>query len=484
MNRWFPYVSHRQAARPRPLRAGRLLFLLWAVLASNAGLAVDGCDPQFVDGEPSGARFLVRPTGGDDTPNLQCALDAAAETSATVRLQPGEYRVGFLEASDFDGRLEGAGMDRTQLLLEPGALDCAGLRAAGRRTAPLKFVGGSATLRWLEIRAAGEAPLCADGSEAAAFVHFTGPPASTECPAAFSFGAVERVRLVSPGRQGLNRGIGVLFIAEPAAGDCLPTLGGRATVLRSEFREFTTSVRVEMEAGAHAEIAGSRFVHGTLHATLNSDVLFVSSSGSVRVADNTFESGAAPGRFLYAVRTAAGDRPGRSDVLIEDNAFSIAAAGNEATAVLAQVQQDEASAAVTIRGNRFDVRTTAPDSWAAAVVLRGALLEPNVEEPVVTGNLFALASAPGEPALGVFAESVHRGRVTGNRYAGAGVAVELGDRGFGPVGWFFGSNEGLGGFDGRPADIVLPSRSRDNVVGPGQRARIDDSGSNLVLDEP
>lgn len=60
-------------------------------------------------------RIVVTPSGGEDTANLQCALDAAIETPRpmTVQLAAGEFFTAQLVAKGFAGTLRGAGRDRT-----------------------------------------------------------------------------------------------------------------------------------------------------------------------------------------------------------------------------------------------------------------------------------------------------------------------------------------------------------------------------------
>lgn len=63
----------------------------------------------------SGDLIFVTPTGGEDTANLQCALDAAIRASRpmTIQLTAGTFSIAQLVAKGFLGTLRGAGRDRT-----------------------------------------------------------------------------------------------------------------------------------------------------------------------------------------------------------------------------------------------------------------------------------------------------------------------------------------------------------------------------------
>jgi hypothetical protein len=63
----------------------------------------------------------VPPSGGDDTPALQQALESCsgAKRHCTVRLCEGVFRTGILRVRDFRGTLRGAGADRTVLRALP-----------------------------------------------------------------------------------------------------------------------------------------------------------------------------------------------------------------------------------------------------------------------------------------------------------------------------------------------------------------------------
>src|SRR4051794_23662084 len=64
----------------------------------------------------SNTTIYVTPTGVDDTPNIQAALDAC-DLGCTIWLAAGTYHVAQLVASDLHGAVRGAGREKT--VIEP-----------------------------------------------------------------------------------------------------------------------------------------------------------------------------------------------------------------------------------------------------------------------------------------------------------------------------------------------------------------------------
>jgi hypothetical protein len=80
----------------------------------GAALAMPDCDPAYVTS--AGIEITVKPTGLNDTINLQCAFDAAvaAGSGRTVRLMQGTYYIeNDIAVENFDGYFVGAGKHAT-----------------------------------------------------------------------------------------------------------------------------------------------------------------------------------------------------------------------------------------------------------------------------------------------------------------------------------------------------------------------------------
>jgi hypothetical protein len=109
----------------------------------------------------------VAPSGGDDTPAVQAALDAcvAFGPGCTVQLEEGTFRTRQLVAYDFHGAFRGAGREAT--VIEPFGVFPVNdnENVVGRPPTPenpwpthVAFVGGDVTVSDLTLRMTGAAP--------------------------------------------------------------------------------------------------------------------------------------------------------------------------------------------------------------------------------------------------------------------------------------------------------------------------------------
>jgi hypothetical protein len=109
------------------IRMTRLLSVAAIVVgicvATGRPVSADTCDPAYVT--QVGNTFVVAPTGGDDTANLQCAFDAAA-AGGTVQLMNGTYSIGQIAVNEFHGSFVGAGKEQTTITTLPEELLCPG----------------------------------------------------------------------------------------------------------------------------------------------------------------------------------------------------------------------------------------------------------------------------------------------------------------------------------------------------------------------
>jgi hypothetical protein len=88
------------------------------LLSWPATTSAQSCNAGFVT--QSDLLISVKPTGSDDTTNLQCALDTAvALPGASIRLEPGTFHTAQLVAADLHGRLMGSGQGKTIIVNLP-----------------------------------------------------------------------------------------------------------------------------------------------------------------------------------------------------------------------------------------------------------------------------------------------------------------------------------------------------------------------------
>ena len=160
---------------------GKLLIILAASVAANAcgdaarRLPTDpaavalaplasralACNDQFVTRR--GTTITVIPTGSDDTPNLQCALDAA-QHGDVVQLEKGIFHTAQLMSSEFHAGIRGRGAEKTVVQNLPNLVvtvqDVFTERPDAAHTWPALFAfwDSDVDLSGLTIRIVGDAP--------------------------------------------------------------------------------------------------------------------------------------------------------------------------------------------------------------------------------------------------------------------------------------------------------------------------------------
>lgn len=241
-------------------------------LAAAPALAAP-CDPTYVS--TRGAVIEVSPTGGEDTVNLQCALDAAAAAGrAVVRLAPGTFRTAQLRATGFVGELRGAGMGVTVISNPARPIDVDPDVFGGTGPGPflVTFDGGDFGVSDLAIRIEGEAPTTGwyNPGYASSAIACAVQVVGAEVHAAFERVAIEGAPAPSD-PLGLNVWNGIFFGAEHT--NPVPT-SGAFRVERSVFRNV-----------------GSPFPAGPAR------------DATIAISSNRFEGALVGGEFMDLVRT-------------------------------------------------------------------------------------------------------------------------------------------------------------------------------------
>ena len=150
--------SHQRVVVPMTL-------LLFAATAGRAALAAP-CDSAYV--RVHHKIVMVLPSGGDDTANLQCAIDQATARGrgAIVQLFPGTYQTQQLLITALRGTLRGAGRRQTVLRNPdfPLPIDNASPWEVGppaptnRYPVMLSVIGGDVTISDLSLSIVGSRP--------------------------------------------------------------------------------------------------------------------------------------------------------------------------------------------------------------------------------------------------------------------------------------------------------------------------------------
>lgn len=185
-------------------RAFTLGFLAAALLAASPAVAAP-CNGTYV--KEKGQIVTVSPTGGDDTANLQCAIDRATALGpgSTVRLVAGTFKTAQLLFSALHGSFRGAGRDATLVrnLDTPVPIDNPVPWEAGppgpdnRYPSLLSVTGGSVTLADFALRIVGY-PATED------WYFFGGGPYNFFVPAVLLYGShstlvAERIEISADG---------------------------------------------------------------------------------------------------------------------------------------------------------------------------------------------------------------------------------------------------------------------------------------------
>jgi hypothetical protein len=106
-------------------KAGIILVLLTtsSLFVTYSNVWVSGMDPDYVTYLSDSNTYKIKPTGTDDTSNIQEAFDNAIETGpgSTVQLGKGEFILSKpIQVADFDGVFRGEGAKRTTVRNKKG----------------------------------------------------------------------------------------------------------------------------------------------------------------------------------------------------------------------------------------------------------------------------------------------------------------------------------------------------------------------------
>ena len=242
-------------------QTGAVAVSLLGLVASGASANGD-CDPTFVI--QSGTMMSVKPTGSDDTANLQCALDTAVMVGPSMRiqLQSGTFYTEQLVATGFRGTLAGEGAAKTIVTNLPGltvAHDWTAQppSASNRWPSLLAFVDGDFTLTDLAIHVRGDAPTSGWFNHGYSFSELGHGVVvlGTEAHARF-----DRVLVEGEPAQATHYGTNLLnAVFYEGYGGASPPLAGTFRVTRSTIRCAADGAPVNNLKSANVLIANNTF---------------------------------------------------------------------------------------------------------------------------------------------------------------------------------------------------------------------------------
>ena len=385
-----------------------------------------------------GSRVAVEASGGDDTANILCAIEAARDDAyPTVRLAPSTFNISSFTVENFRGTLEGTTRESTKVIVSNVSIDCQAMIDAGRTPAAMKFVGGEPRIRSMTIEA--QIPCLLERE--LYLIHFTGDSADAACGNDVIFANVDRVAINTLSGSDTLIGVGV-FPEGLILGGCQDTLLGTYKFNRSQVTNIAFGMITSIVGAGQVDVNFNDFDDNLI------SIFILNANQNTTVTGNNFSgsSNISTGHSAILALTTTASAPNKNRLVVHANTFNI-------------------------------VDIIADDFIAAAVTLDQDLRIANFGV-VITDNTFDIN---GSDAYAIYSIDVSNGLVSNNLYRGihfAGVYLQ-GDEQLASdwaiVGNDFSSSFGLLG------DIVLDTLTQQCIVGPNQAAFVLDSGQDNVI---
>ena len=425
------------------LRVGvQHVFAVIALASTHLSQAQDlGCSSAVsLDG---GTIEVEADASGDDTENIQCALDAAIDGGyRDVFLTSPEYSIGAIAVTGFIGDLRGRSKANTTVTIQDSSLSCD--ESIG---VALEFRVGTASVRNMTLSV--DSP-CSDGSSASVIAYYSNP---AQCSKRTTYGNVDRVVITGTSTSGLNAVTGVLMQAAPGCTADNERILGTLKVNRSDLAGLEYGVISSVAGGGQVDVNYNNFEKVGVPLTV------LNASQSTTVLSNTFN--------FNDVGYPAGSGLGTTAVFI------------------ASTSDSPRTNSTTLKSNKFkDAGATS----AGYGILTGQLGSSIAHTMLVSANTFT-GNAGSTKGAGLAAIDTNDGLASGNRFSGkAGAWIDLrsgssadGYVGGSVSGWAIVAND----FAGSQAttDVLLGTRTSGIIVGKDQGLPIveDQTGNNDVL---
>ena len=417
---------------------------------------LDDCDNDFVDLDNRELIIRVTPTGIDDTANIQCALDSAANIGIPiVSLSAGDFFIRNVFVERFNGSFQGTTRASTRLNIIDNSIDCALLEGQGLTPAAIKFGQGEPQFKFMQVLA--NSP-CMTDVPLDILIHFTGKNANEPaCGFSVINGRVDRVDVLGPGPLGnVTHGIAATAEAE-LLGGCNDALLGGFKLNKSSVSDFTIGLLTSMRSGAQVDVNFNNFEQNMFGLVISDSNQITTVTGNVFISDDT--------------------------VPIIENSSVINANLDDSAGVLVitDTAMPPAKTKLEIDNNKFTI-SSAMNQFRDAIRVATFESESQVVSLAVTNNVFTLS---GTDTAGVWVDNVSNANIATNRFNGSGFS------GIGVVSRFLPSvsnstitgNTGFETFND-PAtgtDIIIESGVMQTYVGAGQGAVVLDNGMGSVL---
>lgn len=291
-----------------------------------------------------GSTISVASEAGNDTANLQCALDVAIENSiSSIQLSGSAYSIDSVSAVGFRGSISGVSKANTVV-----TLNAAGVACAEDDPSALRFYVGAPTIERMTINAE---ELCGStGGQASAIGFYSNANSCSDDRTVF--GNVDRVVINGPGASATDL---VSAVSMTKANACDDIVLGTLKVNRSEISGLSHGVLTSIGGEGQVDINFNTFTNmGTSIAIANANQ--GSSIASNTINFNDTENFASVAGFGVTGILVGGDAnaPSLNLTSIKKNTFKNGNAGAAGYAVLVGQEGNKVAHSMWVSSNRFE----------------------------------------------------------------------------------------------------------------------------------
>lgn len=342
------------------------------------------CDTSYVDDTKDGS-ILVSPTGVDDTNNINCAAELAAEIKKDVGLTSGDFYIyNPIYVANFEGNIAGVSKALTTLYFRIPSNSCKYVPTAG-----IEVWGGKTSIRNMTLDFTESCNEDIDTNIVHYGVHFTSPGYG-DCDERVTFGEVDRVVIKSNIKPSFwTHGIGVKKHQSCGSED---RLIGTFKLNRSEISGFVMGFLAEMVSGAQVDVNFNEFSQNY------QSVLIENPNQNLGIYQNVF--------------------------LLQDLTGKLAQRGFDPVGIELQANgaNSPASTKISIHKNTFTDETS--NESAVAIILRGR--EGNSVSAAITSNTITTQGSPGGIEFGgIQAYDINGGFISSNVVRGPDEFLKL-----------------------------------------------------------
>ena len=291
-----------------------------------------------------GSKISVASEAGNDTANLQCALDAAAQAGISrIELTSSEYTVDSITALGFRGSISGVSKASTIMKLAAGGVDC-----AANDPSALRFYVGAPTIERMTIEAA---ELCGGTGESASAIGFYSN--ANNCAADRTiFGNVDRVVITGPGGAASDL---ISAVSMTKANACDEIVLGTLKVNRSEISGLAHGVLSSIGGEGQVDINFNTFTGmGTSIAIANANQGSSIASNTINFNDTANFGNVTGFGSVGIVVGGDANAPSLNLTSIKKNTFRNGDAGAAGYAVLVGQEDAKVAHSMWISSNRFE----------------------------------------------------------------------------------------------------------------------------------